>query len=636
MKQKGLVFVLVAALALLALVACQGGVATTPISSATGAVATTADTTTAATTGDTATAATSGDTTASTPDVSAAEALAENGDIEEVSATTTDSAAAGGDAVAITLNGDSISADNPAVSISGSVATITAAGTYSLSGTLADGQIIVDTQDEAVVQLILNGVAITSTTSAPIAVMNAEEVALVLADGTINTLVDAASYVFPNPEEDEPNAALFSNADMTISGNGALNVAANYNDAISSDDGLVIAGGTIVVNAVDDGLRGKDYLAVQGGNITVTAGGDGLKADQEEDATLGYIAISGGVIQVTAQGDAIAAETDVIISDGQFTLVSGGGSNGQIAADASAKGIKGLVSVVIDGGTFAIDSADDALHSNADITINGGVFSIASGDDGIHADATLTINDGQIDVTTSYEGLESAVITINAGDVRVVASDDAINVAGGADSSGMMGGPGRGGPGGQQSGEAFTYTGTQYLYINGGTIVVYASGGDGIDVNGAIQMTDGVVVVHGPTNDGNGSLDYDGGFNISGGLLVAAGSAGMAQAPDASSTQNSLLVNFSSAQQAGTLVNIRNSAGQDVLTFAPATSYAALVYSSAALTTGETYAISLGGSDSGTASDGLYSGGSYTPGTEYGSLTVSSVVTTLGQSRGFR
>ena len=634
MKHKGLIFILVAALALLALVACQGGVTTTPISAATSAAAgaTTAGTATDTTSSDAATEA----TTASTPDVSAAEALAENGDIAVISVAAGAAETTTGESVAIALNGDSISAASPAVSINGNVATITAAGTYSLSGTLADGQILVDTEDEAVVQLVLDGVSISSATGAPIAVMNAEEVAIVLADGTTNTLVDAASYVFPNPEEDEPNAALFSNADMTISGNGALNVTANYNDAISSDDGLVIAGGTIVVSAVDDGLRGKDYLAIQGGDLTVTAGGDGLKADQEEDATLGYIAISGGVIQVTAQGDAIAAETDVIISAGQFTLVAGGGSGGQIAADASAKGIKGLVSVVIDGGTFAIDSADDALHSNGDITLNGGVFSIATGDDGIHADATLTINDGQIDVTTSYEGLESAVITINAGDIRVAASDDAINVAGGADSSGMMGGPGRGGPPGQQSGEAFTYTGTQYLYINGGTIVVYAAGGDGIDVNGAIQMTGGVVVVHGPTNDGNGSLDYDGGFNISGGLLVAAGSAGMAQAPDQSSTQNSLLVNFSSAQQAGTLVNIRNSAGQDVLTFAPATSYAALVYSSAALTTGETYTISLGGSDSGAAGDGLYSGGSYTPGTEYGSLTVSSVVTTLGQSRGFR
>jgi len=540
-------------------------------------------------------------------------------------------AAVEGDAIAIALNGDSISADSATIRIDGRTATITAAGVYSLSGTLADGQIVVETEDEAVVTLVLNGVDITSSTSAPIAVMSAEEVALVLADGTTNTLTDAASYVYPSADVDEPNAALFSNADLTISGNGALTVNGNYNDAISSDDGLVIAGGTLVVNAADDGIRGKDYLAIQGGNITVTAGGDGLKASEDTDATLGYISVSGGVIQITAAGDAITAETDVIISDGQFTLVAGGGSGSVVAADASAKGIKGLVSVVIDGGTFAIDSADDAIHSNADITINGGTFSIATGDDAVHADTSLTVNGGAIDVTTSYEGLESGIITLNAGDIHVVASDDGINVAGGTDSSGMMAGPGRGGrggPGGAQNLDAITYTGSNFMYINGGTIVVDANG-DGLDANGAIIMTGGLVVVNGPTNDGNGAMDYDGGFNISGGTIVTAGSAGMLQSPDAVSAQNSVLIYVGQAA-AGTLIHIQNSAGEDVLTFAPTKSYAAVTLSSAELVSGETYTVYVGGSATGTANGGLYSDGAYTPGTELGSFTVSSAVTTLG------
>ena len=211
--------------------------------------------------------------------------------------------------------------------------------------------------------LVLNGVDISNSTTAPIAILNAEDAVIVLADNTANNVTDATSYVFPNAEEDEPNAAIFSNAGLTISGNGSLTVTGNYNDAISSDDTLVITSGTITVNAVDDGLRGKDTLLIQGGTINVVATGDGLKSDNEDDATLGYVAIEGGVINVAAQGDAIAAQTDVLITGGEFNLSAGGGSGAQIAADASAKGIKGLVNVLIDNGTFVIDAADDAIHS---------------------------------------------------------------------------------------------------------------------------------------------------------------------------------------------------------------------------------------------------------------------------------
>ena len=549
---------------------------------------------------------------------SAAEVLAETvATAEPVAVVDTAAVVADSSAVAIALNGDAISADNAAVTVDGRVATITAAGTYTLSGALTDGQIVVDTEDEAVVTLVLNGVDISNSTTAPIAVMNAEAVIIVLADNSANNLTDASSYVFPNAAEDEPNAALFSNAGLTISGNGLLTVTGNYNDAISSDDGLTIAGGVITVSAVDDGLRGKEFLLIQGGTINVSAGGDGVKSDNEDDATLGYIAIEGGAVNVVAQGDAIAAQTDVLITGGEFNLSAGGGSGAQIAADASGKGIKGLGNVLIDNGTFTIDAADDAIHSNGNITLNSGTFTLATGDDGLHADATLTINGGTITIPTSYEGLESAVITINSGDIDVTASDDGINVAGGADGSGGMAGPGRGGRGqggpGAPGGETYTYTGSYYLYINGGTILVNA-GGDGLDANGAIEMSGGLVVVNGPTEQINGALDYDGTFNLSGGTLIAVGSAGMAQAPSAGSTQSSVLLGVGS-QPAGTAIDIRNAAGESLVTFTPAKAYATVLFSSPDLAQGAEYTLYLGGS-------------------AYGSFTQSSVVTTLGgQSR---
>ena len=529
----------------------------------------------------------------------------------------------------ITLNGDSITVDGAGAVAEGSQVTILDAGTYSISGLLTNGQIIVDSDSEETVGLLLNGININNSTSAPLYVANAKDAVIVLADGTENYISDGAAYVFPNAEEDEPNAALFSKDDLTIEGNGALTVTGNYNDAIASKDTLTITGGTIVANAVDDGIRGKDYLAVYGGQITVNAQGDGLKSDNEEDTTLGYIAIENGTLNITAGGDAIQAKSNVLISGGEFTIVSGGGSSNWIDETTSAKGIKGAVNVTLNGGTFTINSADDAIHANDSIVINDGSFSIASGDDGMHADATLDVNGGYINITNSYEGIESAVITINNGTIYITSSDDGLNVAGGNDGSGMMMGGGRGGPGQ----DAFAANGSYYLYINGGYIVINAAG-DGLDSNGYVEMTNGVVIVNGPTNSGNGAIDVNGTFSITGGVLVAAGSSGMAEAPDESSTQYSVRLNFDTGLSAGTLVSIQSSDGNEIVTFAAAKQFQSIVVSSPEFAAGMTYNVYYGGSVSGVSQDGLYENGTYSGGTQYTSFTISSMVTYLGTGGG--
>jgi hypothetical protein len=516
--------------------------------------------------------------------------------------------------VDVTLDGDTITAASEALTIDGSTITVTSAGTYRFSGSLTDGQITVDTTDEETVRLILNGVALTNSSTAPLNIVNAEKTIIILADGTDNTLTDGQLYIFDDAETDEPNAALFSKSDLTIAGGGSLTVAGNYNDGIASKDGLIISGGTISVNAVDDGIRGKDYLIVEAGQLTITAGGDGLKADNEEEADRGYITVADGRLNITAGGDAVQAETDVLITGGTFTLSSGSFSDDS----TSGKGIKAAVNVNIDGGSFTIDSADDAIHSNESLVINEGTFIIASGDDAMHADSSLTINGGDIRITKSYEGIESAVITINAGTIHLVSSDDGLNVAGGNDGFGLNRGQ-----------EPVEYTGDAYLYINGGTIVVDA-GGDGIDVNGAFEMTDGLVIVNGPTQRMNGALDYDASFTLTGGFLIAAGSSGMAQAPGSSSTQPAVLIVFDNPQPAGTLVHIQSAAGEAVLTFAPSKDYQSIAFTSAALTTDTTYEVYLGGTASGTLADGLYQAGTYSEGTPYTRFTVAEVVTTIG------
>ncbi|MCW3983223.1 MAG: carbohydrate-binding domain-containing protein [Candidatus Bathyarchaeota archaeon] len=517
----------------------------------------------------------------------------------------------------ITFSGTSVTSNSPNISVDGAKATITAEGTYRLTGALSNGQVVVDSQGTGTVRLILAGVDITCSNSAPLYILNSEKTIIILEANTQNHLTYTSSSTT------EPNAALYSKDDLTIYGDGTLSVTSTYNDGITSNDGLILKSGTVTVNAQDDGVRGKNYLIVEGGKITVTAGENAFISDNTADSTKGYVSMSSGTVTLTSGGDAIDAQTDVIISGGQVTVTSGGGSSSSLASGISAKGIKGVVSIVIDGGTINANSADDALHSNGTITINGGTLSISTGDDGIHADSAITITAGTIDITKSYEGIEAETITINGGTIYLVSSDDGINGAGGNDQSGFGGGPG-----GRGGGDAFMNSGSCNLYVNGGYIVVTAAG-DGIDINGAITMTAGSVIVNGPTSNNNGALDFSS-FKMTGGFLIAVGSSGMAQALSTTSTQCSVLVNFQSSYSAGTLISIQSSSGTDIVTFKTSKLFQSVVVCSPKLTQGTTYNVLVGGSSTGTLKDGVYSGGTYSGGTQYTSFTITSVVTSIG------
>ncbi len=576
MFNKGMILSLIAGLALLASAAYyQDSLATvSPVSA-------------------TAEAAEISETAATSDAASAADAPAENSEAQAAPGVVRQESAPVSISASIVLDGESIVVDGEGVTVEDSVATITEAGAYSISGALADGQIVVAAADDAAVTLVLNGVDLRSSTSAPIYLAGAGEVVIVLAEGSENFVSDAATYVYEDPTVDEPNAAIFSDVDLTIEGGGALAVEGNFNDGIGSKDDLTIDGGSITVDAADDGIRGKDSLVINDGVITVAAQGDGLKSDNEEDADRGYISIEGGVFAITAGDDAVQAQTGLSIA----------------------------------GGEFSIDAAGDGLNAIGDITIGGGAMTLAVGDDGIHSEANLTIRDGDIRITQSVEGLEAMVITLDGGNVHVASSDDGVNISGDVQEGRGMGRPGQ---------RVSEYTGVYWLYINGGYLAVNASG-DGIDANGAIEMTGGTVVVHGPTQSMNGALDYDGTFNISGGLLAAAGSAGMATTAGETSGQNALLINFTSWQEAGTLVHIQDSKGNTLLTFAPEKEVQSLAFSSPDLVQGETYEVYLGGSATGAASDGLYQDGAYTPGELYTSFTVEGAVTTIGNAgRGMR
>jgi hypothetical protein len=176
----------------------------------------------------------------------------------------------------VELQGDSITFDGHGAIVDGNKITVVSAGTYVIRGTLDDGQIIVMTKDKKAVKLILNGVNITCSTSAPVFIINSKKTVITLAEGTENYITDGSSYVFEDGDPDEPNATIFSKDNLTINGNGSLTVKANYNNGIQSKDTLKITGGNINVDAVNDGIKGRDTIAIRDGNITVNAGGDGM------------------------------------------------------------------------------------------------------------------------------------------------------------------------------------------------------------------------------------------------------------------------------------------------------------------------------------------------------------------------
>lgn len=518
---------------------------------------------------------------------------------------------------------------------------ITKAGVYELTGTLKNGSVKIAVGKEDVVRLILNNVTIDSSYAA-IDCTQAEKLIVSLPAGTVNSLSDGTGYSVNDSEA--PTAALFSQDDLTINGTGTLQVTANENDAITSKDTLKIMEGTYTIVSQDDGIVGRDFLYIHDGDFTITAQGDGLKTTYDTDDTKGDMVIEAGDFRIEAENDGLQAEHVLTIYDGSFTMTTGGGSvNSSTSANAnqpggfgmwnqgassstsdtvSAKGIKAGGSITIEGGTYQLDTSDDALHTGGNMSIYAGNFVILTGDDGIHADGDVTIYGGVIDIQKSYEGLEGSNVIIHGGDVQIIASDDGVNAAGGNDTTEANGMPQ----------DNFTSSKDHKIEIHGGTIQVDASG-DGIDSNGSILQDGGTLVINGPTDSGNGALDYDGTYEISGGTLFAIGMSGMAQTTSTSSTQNSIMVNLSATQAAGSTLYICDDDGNVLLGVAPSKSYNSVLVSSSSFKTGSSYTLYTDGTG-GSVNDAGFIESGVTGGTFVDEVTLSSSVTTVGTSAG--
>ncbi len=533
-------------------------------------------------------------------------------------------------AVTIQLSGTSATASSNSVQINGSTVIIKEEATYVISGAL-NGMLVVDAPETAKLQLVFNGVDITSETSAALYILEADKVFLTLANGTANTLANGGSFVAI--DDNNIDGVLFSKQDLTLNGSGSLTVTSTAGHGIVCKDDLVITGGTYVVNSASHGLDANDSVRIADANITIDAGKDAIHCENSDDTAKGFIYVSGGTIKAEAEGDGIAASAYMQIEDGSIDLLVGGGSengtkehsdnfggfmgggpggmggrpgqpgsnNSQDTtteeAGTSMKGLKAANSMLISGGSITINSADDAIHSDMSVIINGGTFTLTSGDDAIHAEDTLTVTAGKIDISESYEGLEALHIDVQGGDIKLVASDDGLNAAGGTDQSGttggrdgMFGGGGKGGrPGGGFGGMSGNSNGS--IKISGGMLYINASG-DGIDANGTVEITGGHTTVVGPTRGDTATLDYDVSATISGGTFIGTGASGMAQT-FSDSEQGVVAVSVGN-QFAGTEIILKDTSGKTLISYKPELDFAVVILSAPDIVKGQTYTITIG------------------------------------------
>lgn len=273
-------------------------------------------------------------------------------------------------ATEIVLNGDTAACDSQAVYVGedGKI-TITAAGTYSITGTLNNGQIYVDCVDAGQLDLVLNGANITNDDGPCIVIWKAQDAVVTLYDGSVNTLTDGSKYRFESPADDEPDAALFSKEDLTINGTGKLVVDANYSGGIFSKDGLKIDSGDIEIDSVNHAIKGKDYLVINNGTIRINALGDGIKSTNYDSDLVGYIEINGGTLDIYTEDEAVQAVSGVKINGGTLTV------------NSINNGIKCVAGIDFNGGTVDLNAEDTALDAmsinkteECTVTINGNPY----------------------------------------------------------------------------------------------------------------------------------------------------------------------------------------------------------------------------------------------------------------------
>lgn len=532
------------------------------------------------------------------------------------------------EAVKITLNKTTATVSGSGAKADGSTITITEEGVYIVSGTLEDGQIIVDASDSDKVQIVLDGVNINCETNAAIYVREADKVFITLAENSSNTLGGGNEYT--QIDDNTVDGVIFSKSDLVCNGTGSLTIEADYKHGIVSKDDLVITGGTYKITAADNGITAKDQLKILDGSFDIDAANSAVKAKNADNAELGNIYIAGGIFTIEAEQDGFHATGSIVVDDGTITVNSGDDGfhaeldtiirGGTILVEKSNEGLEGK-RVVVNGGDITVNASDDGI--NAANSGDDGANAANSGDDGANAtnpganaagsgdddsnaassnnDSSAAVNSGDdSSISGAADGKEPPQMppdTENGSDMQPSQDFDPENAPSGGnapqnfdpgnapsdgDAPQMM----QGGPGGGGNSEL-------YIKITGGTLTVSADG-DGLDSNGGLLVTGGTTIVYGPTSDGDSALDYDGSAIVSGGILAAIGSAGMVESFDEASTQPVITYYCTETQSADTTITLTDSDGSALFTVTPEKAYASIVLTCPEMKLDATYTLAAG------------------------------------------
>lgn len=293
--------------------------------------------------------------------------------------------------------------------------TISSEGVYVVSGSASNASIVVDAEDTAKVQIVLDGVSLTNESAPAIYVKSADKVFVTLQGE--NTL--SVTGTFAEDGNKTPDAVIYSKDDLVLNGTGSLAISSTA-DGVASNDDLRVTGGTYTIEAAEHAFKANDSLAVYDGAFTLTTGKDGLHSENEEDGKLGYVYLCGGTFEINAQGDGIQASSVVQI-DGGTIAISG------------AEGIEGTY-VQQNGGDITVSASDDGVNATSTSTsydtaieITDGTLKVDMGQgdtDALDSNGNLLISGGTVDITAQspfdYDGtgeLTGGTVTVNGEQV---------------------------------------------------------------------------------------------------------------------------------------------------------------------------------------------------------------------------
>ena len=286
--------------------------------------------------------------------------------------------------------------------IDGTTLTIDGAGAYVVTGACADGSIQIK-KGTTGVTLALNGLALTSADTAPILCGKSTEVVIVAADGSTNSLTDAAENnddSYPDNTEAE-NAVIKckDGAQVTLCGGGALTINANGKNGIksgaSTTASLTIRELTLTINApVNDAINAQQLLNVESGTLTISAADDAIHSDLV--LNIGGDGTDGPTIAITECCEGLeAAELNVL--SGNIDILSSDDCLNAANSDLSGYDF----SMNISGGVItACSSSGDGFDSNGDLTISSGTVVVwtanTADNQPLDADGAITVSGGTV------------------------------------------------------------------------------------------------------------------------------------------------------------------------------------------------------------------------------------------------